>query len=136
SQAHDPYDARYFAAAHSGDEHTLSAFLDRLLARLGPARARHLFDSGCGAGLALEAGHRAGFTVAGCDRSETACQLSRSRGLAVARAAAEALPISPASNDVVVLLDVLAHVDDPRRAVAEAVAALRPGGRLLVKTPV
>jgi SAM-dependent methyltransferase len=45
------------------------------------------------------------------------------------------LPFPSERADAVVLLDVLAHLDDPRAAVREAARTLVPGGRILVKTP-
>jgi SAM-dependent methyltransferase len=48
---------------------------------------------------------------------------------------AEGLPLAEASVDIVVLSAVLEHVLDPRRAVAEAMRVLRPGGRLVVYVP-
>lgn len=48
---------------------------------------------------------------------------------------AASLPIATASADVVTLLDVLEHLRDPARAVAEAGRALRDGGKCLVHVP-
>lgn len=42
------------------------------------------------------------------------------------------LPLEDASHDVVVLSQALHHSEKPRRALAEAVRVLAPGGRLLV----
>lgn len=42
------------------------------------------------------------------------------------------LPISPASQDVVIFHQVLHYVDDPEGAISEAALALRPGGQLLI----
>jgi SAM-dependent methyltransferase len=48
---------------------------------------------------------------------------------------AASLPFSHDRFDTVLLLDVLEHLADPRRALGEAWRVLRPGGRLLVKVP-
>lgn len=46
------------------------------------------------------------------------------------------LPLAEGSVDGVILLDVLARLDDDRAAVAEAARALRPGGAVVVTVPV
>ena len=49
--------------------------------------------------------------------------------------AAEALPFPDESFDVVAATDVIEHVEDPRRFVAESSRVLRPGGLLFLATP-
>lgn len=55
--------------------------------------------------------------------------------LAFARGSAESLPITDASLDAVILLDVLEHLADPAAALAEARRVLRPDGRLFFSVP-
>lgn len=45
------------------------------------------------------------------------------------------LPLRDGMFDVVFALDVLEHVDDERRFIAELLRVLRPGGRLILTTP-
>ncbi|HVF33544.1 MAG TPA: methyltransferase domain-containing protein [Acidimicrobiales bacterium] len=56
-------------------------------------------------------------------------------GLPAVRAAASPLPLADRSVDVVCLLDVIEHLDDPATALVEARRVLRPGGRLVVNVP-
>ena len=48
---------------------------------------------------------------------------------------ATALPFADASFDAVTMFDVLEHIPDDTKAIAEALRVLRPGGFLLISTP-
>lgn len=63
-------------------------------------------------------------------------QVARERGLPALRGDALALPVATGSVDAVVAFDVLEHLEDDARAVAEVHRVLRPGGAFLVAVPV
>jgi SAM-dependent methyltransferase len=63
-------------------------------------------------------------------------EVAHERGLAAVRADALALPVADGSVDAVLAFDVLEHIDDDARAVAEVHRALRPGGAFLIAVPV
>jgi SAM-dependent methyltransferase len=69
----------------------------------------------------------------GLDYPTTAIGLYDSRPHVFADAAA--LPLADASVDTVLLLDVIEHVAEPERALAEAARVLRAGGVALVTVP-
>jgi SAM-dependent methyltransferase len=93
-----------------------------------------LLDVGCGTG-ATTASLRAFGSVVGLDIGASALDRARQRGVVGARASAARLPVRPGSFDAVVGLDVLEHLEDDGAAASEMLAALAPGGLLLVTVP-
>jgi ubiquinone/menaquinone biosynthesis C-methylase UbiE/DNA-binding transcriptional ArsR family regulator len=59
-------------------------------------------------------------------------RLSGHKHVEVRQGSLEKLPIDAGELDVALLLLVLHHVPEPRRALTEAARALKPGGRLLI----
>jgi SAM-dependent methyltransferase len=108
--------------------------LDRLLGRFLPG-ASLAVDVGCGSGRNLEilSGHARG--VLGVDRSLAAVRLTASRGFPVVQADGNSLPLPDASVDLLAALDVLEHMDDDIRTLAEFRRVLRPGGQLVLAVP-
>jgi len=97
--------------------------------------ARILVD-GCGIGVYVEALRAFSREVHGLDIDADYLREARRRGIGcVVQAAAEALPYPDGSFDVILSHEVIEHVDDDRRAVAEMVRVLRPGGRILLFCP-
>lgn len=62
-------------------------------------------------------------------------EVAHERGLATLRADATRLPMADACLDLVVAFDILEHIPDHDRAVAEVGRTLRPGGTFLVAVP-
>lgn len=61
--------------------------------------------------------------------------VNRRQGVGFVCGDATALPFPDGSFDAVTMFDLLEHVPDHRRAAAEALRVLRPGGALLVSSP-
>jgi methionine biosynthesis protein MetW len=94
-------------------------------------------DVGCGdggtSGVWLDE-HASSY--AGVDISEGAVRMACDRGLdAQLISDAAELPFPDESFDVAVCVEVLEHLFEPQRALAEAQRVLRPGGRLIVTVP-
>jgi SAM-dependent methyltransferase len=82
------------------------------------------------------AGPFPGLRIVACDRDPGAVANMTSNGRAVAVvASAEAIPYRPGSFDAVFAGEIVEHLLDPEAALRGWVAALRPGGRLIVTTP-
>jgi 2-polyprenyl-6-hydroxyphenyl methylase/3-demethylubiquinone-9 3-methyltransferase len=108
-------------------------------AGLNPTTIRVL-DIGCGGGLVAEEMTRLGYTVTGVDPSApsiAAAQLhARQNGIEISFVvgSGEALPCETSSFDAAYCLDVLEHVDDLDRVVAEVARVLKPGGIFVFDT--
>ncbi len=105
-----------------------------LAAQIGAAPQRVL-DLGCGAGFLANDLAARGHRVTGIDMTEESLAVARARGTAtyvVGDARATGLP--DASHDVVTAMDLLEHVEDPERIVAEASRVLVPGGAFCFHT--
>jgi SAM-dependent methyltransferase len=95
-----------------------------------------LYDLGCGVGANLPVLEKFGPTV-GVDMSAEAIDFCRRRGRSnVAQANLNLLEgIPDGSGSVVVLADVIEHLDDERPCLQAAYRTLAPGGVLLVTVP-
>jgi SAM-dependent methyltransferase len=110
--------------------------LDRVVVGLGlPAGAR-ILEAGCGTGgnLPMLARHGEVFAF---DVSETARSLASEWGSAqIAEGSLpDGIPFDGEAFDLVVLLDVLEHVEDDGAALRALRTRLKPGGRVLITVP-
>lgn len=95
-------------------------------------------ELGCGTGLMLrhlETDRHA--EVWGMDQSERAVALARRRGLANIRQGAlpGQVPFAGSDFDVVLVLDILEHIEDDQTSLARAAELLRPNGVLVCTVP-
>ncbi|WP_420625041.1 class I SAM-dependent methyltransferase [Candidatus Poriferisodalis sp.] len=120
--------------------------------RLGAQRGDRVLDLGCGAGRhAFESARRGCVTVASDrdpdelrsvtdmfaamdDTGEIASQSAQRLAHAVV-ADATSLPYADASFDRIIAAEVLEHIVDDERAIAELARVLRPGGTIAVTVP-
>jgi SAM-dependent methyltransferase len=105
--------------------------------RWAPLEGCHLLDVGCGLGMYTAAFLRYTPHVYGVEieleRAGEAWLQGRVKGVTLAPG--EALPFAAASFDVVFNHEVLEHVDDDARVVAEMVRVCRVGGRIVTFCP-
>lgn len=98
-------------------------------------RGAVLLDVACGGGLLAPHVDHLGYAHVGVDLSPAATRIAREHGLAaVVRGDVNRLPFADGSADVVVAGEILEHVPDLDRAVAECCRVLRPGGTLVLDT--
>ena len=123
----------------AGRRATANRLLDLIESVLpgGERHARRLLDVGCGHGLLIDEARRRGYEARGIELSAPAAAHARDRlGLPVSETALEELDGEEDGRwEVVVLADVLEHLEDPAGALTRCEALLAPGGALLVVTP-
>ena len=93
-----------------------------------------LVDLGCGAGLLAPHIAGKGYRHIGIDLSRSALAQAATHEVTVIFGDVLAVPLDDATADVVSAGEILEHVTDHRRAVAEACRVLRPGGLLVIDT--
>jgi len=133
--------ASYDQAAEGYDKSWLShlrSVTDTLLSQLPRPEPGAVLDLGCGPGNLLE--KLRGVRIVGVDISANLLDQARRR---VARRAhvellaadAQALPLAPSSFDRLVCSELLEHVLDPSRVIAEIHRVCRPGARVVFTVP-
>jgi SAM-dependent methyltransferase len=99
-----------------------------------------IVDLGCGSGnLLFNSGLRPATLAVGLDASRGAlrfCVEHRgARRAAFAQAVGGAVPLADNVADLVILVEVIEHLDDPAAVLKEIHRILKPGGRLFLTTP-
>jgi len=114
-----------------------SALMDQM--RIDPI-GRTALDVGCGGGLLAEEFARLGLSVTGIDPSRSSLLAARKHaansGLTIKYLAGrgESLPFADESYDIVFCCDVLEHVDNPDKVIAEIARVLKQDGVFLCDT--
>lgn len=104
----------------------------------GPLDRRRILDLGSGMGGASVALALGGAAPLAFEYNRAYCDIIRLRAarydlsLPVVNGAGEALPFADGSFDLVICWDVLEHVQNPDRLLAEIARVLGPGGRALI----
>jgi len=110
---------------------------DITLRWLGPARGRTLLNIGCGAGLFNVLAHEAGFLVEACEPDPVAhgrALAAAPDGVTVHLGGLFDAPLTPGA-DVVVMHDVLEHIDDEASAVTALHRLVGADGTVVVSVP-
>ena len=103
-------------------------------ASAGAGKGR-LLELGCASGVVLEAARARGWTVQGVEYSAAAAAEAERHGIPVVVGGLPDASFPSASFDVAFAGDVLEHVPDPARVLAELARVVAPGGALVVRGP-
>lgn len=96
---------------------------------------RKLLDIGCYTGIFPRLARDAGYDAYGVEPSHWAANIAAERLPGkIHQGYLATAPFPPASFDVVTSWDVIEHVTDPAREIAQMAAALKPGGWLFLST--
>ncbi len=109
--------------------------LDMILQAAGERLGGNVLDNGCGIGLYMQKLAPHSGRVIGVEFEFGRARQARARSPHVSCAAGEALPFAAGSFDFILSHEVLEHVADDRRALAEMARVLRPGGRIALFVP-
>lgn len=108
-----------------------------VLRRIKPFKKRgRLLDVGCGPGLLVDEARLMGWDAQGIELSDWGRNYARGHlGLDVLPGPFEDTNLELNSFDVIVMLDVIEHLENPLSALKRAEALLKPGGILYLSTP-
>ncbi len=125
-----------YAVARSMSPTTLNQWLNAIADSLVPESPSDILDLGCGTGR-FTRGLRERFSahVTGIDPSiRMLSQAMRAQGIHYVQACAEALPLSSATVDLILLSMVWHHLRDRNAAATEMCRVLKRGGHLTIRT--
>lgn len=100
-------------------------------------RGETVVDIGCGGGLISVPLDQLGANVFGIDISPASLKTAKQHSSPAAvylAADARSIPLPGAIADYVIIADVLDHIPDYDKVIAESARLLRPGGRLFITT--
>ena len=109
---------------------------EKLLADFEPYRkTNRILDVGAGCGFFMETAKKNGWDVVGTEISELCIDQCNKKGLDIFRGDIKAINFDPEQFDVIVGLEIIEHVPDPKGMLTEIYRLLRKGGLLYITTP-
>jgi 2-polyprenyl-3-methyl-5-hydroxy-6-metoxy-1,4-benzoquinol methylase len=116
-----------------------NSFILHKIAALGAGPGSRVLELGCGAGCVAAALAKAGYEVTGVDGHRALLAVACTRAPSarfLCHDLRQGLPdVERGAFDVVGLFDVIEHLDDPVRALADALRFAKPGGRVVGTVP-
>ena len=100
-----------------------------------PLENRRILDIGCGLGMYVDKFRRFSDDVHGVDVDPEKVAQASQWLPNIQVAPAEHLPYADGEFDVILLNEVIEHVDDDRLTIHEAYRCLRPGGHIIIYAP-
>ena len=104
--------------------------------KITPGPARKILDIGCASGAFLKAASDLGFSTVGVEPSRWMCEFGKKEyGLDLRQGTLEDHRFQDGEFDMVTLWDVIEHLVDPKKTLAEAERVLKEDGLLIVNYP-
>ncbi|HLG36429.1 MAG TPA: class I SAM-dependent methyltransferase [Bacteroidia bacterium] len=114
---------------------TLQRF-DDILKHLEPFRkTNNLIDIGSGDGYFSERAKQQGWNVYGTEFTDAKVEYSRRKGIIMHKGVLDVKNYSPGFFDVLISIEVIEHINNPREEIAKFSELLRPGGAVYLTTP-
>ncbi len=107
-----------------------------MVRRFVPLEGARILDIGCGIGTYVRHFRQYSDDVHGVEVEEERVREASAELPNIHLARGEALPFPDDHFDLVFSNEVIRHVDDDRRTIAEAVRVTRPGGRIVIFAPI
>ncbi|MBF0499911.1 MAG: class I SAM-dependent methyltransferase [Candidatus Riflebacteria bacterium] len=106
-------------------------------ATLGYITGRRILDAGCGEGITLGrlVERFPDKKIMGVDVDPKNISICKHHGLPVLNAHLQALPLMDEAFDSIILMEVIEHLETPRKILKELFRVLAPGGRLIIVFP-
>lgn len=109
---------------------------EKLLANFEPYRkTNRILDVGAGCGFFMETAKKNGWDVVGTEISELCIDKCNEKGLDIYRGELQSINFDPEQFDVIVGLEIIEHVPNPKGMLEEMYRLLRKGGLLYITTP-
>ncbi len=131
-----------FFSRNPGTRYTFTRRLEVVFQMLPSLERVKILEIGCGAGLFCLESARQATTVIGIDISLFVLDFARqvkdevhSQNVSFQQGDAEQLAFRDETFDLVICSEVLEHVPDPQRALAEIRRVTKPGGTVILTTP-
>ena len=109
--------------------------LEMILNAVGERAQGAVLENGCGVGMYVEHLKQSGGRVFGLEYDFERAAEAGQRSPGIINSAGEYLPYPAGVFDLILSHEVLEHVADDARAVAEMVRVLKPGGRIVIFVP-
>jgi len=130
----DDASSRYEQELRPGKAETCLRIVEKAIG--GYAGIHRLLDVGCGEGGFLDRVKARGIETAGIEISSRAAAGAREKGHEVFEGSVTQPLVPPGRKfDAITMWDILEHLNEPGMALHHLLAALRPGGRTFIVTP-
>ena len=107
----------------------------KLVTRISGRSSGVWLDLGCASGILMESAINHGFKTIGIEISDFLLGLAQAKGLEVYNDGVESDKWEENSFDVISIIDVIEHVDNPNEIISNCYRLLKSGGILVLATP-